>query len=98
MVSEIGDKLRDGINNAKEQFGELQEKAKSSFTDVRHQVNEVPEQLRGAWERVVSRIWGALDVPSRQEFDALDHRLAAIEKRLDRIGKAKTAAKRATKK
>jgi hypothetical protein len=99
MVSEIGDKVRDSIHNAKEQFGELQEKAKSSFTDVRQQVNEVPEQLRGAWERVVGRIWGALEVPSRQEFEALDHRLAAIERRLDRLARAKpAAAKRAARK
>src|SRR5512136_971877 len=96
--SEISDKLRDGINSAKEQFGELQEKAKTSFTDVKHQVNEVPEQLRGAWERVVGRIWSALEVPSRAEFETITHRLDAIERRLDRAAKAKpAAAKRTTK-
>ena len=95
MAMVISDKLRDGITNAKSQFGELQEKAIHSFSDVRDQVGEVPEQLRGAWERVVHRICAALEVPSREEFNALVQRLDAIERKLDRLWRV---AKRAARK
>jgi BMFP domain-containing protein YqiC len=87
MATAISDKVRDGLTNAKQQFGELHDKAINSFTDVRGQVGEVPEQLRGAWDRVVHRIFGALDVPSREDFDRINQRLDGLERKIDRLGR-----------
>ncbi|HEY3359101.1 MAG TPA: phasin family protein [Polyangia bacterium] len=95
MATEISDKLRDGLSTAKSQFGELQDKAMHSFTDVQQQVTEVPNQLRGAWERVVHRICAALDVPSREEFDTIVKRLEGIENRLDKLSRKAAAPKKA---
>jgi BMFP domain-containing protein YqiC len=98
MAMEISDKLRDGLNTAKVQIEELQGKALHSITDVRSQVHEVPEQLRGAWGRVIQRIWAALEVPSREEFDTIIERLEEIERKLDRLSRKAAAPKKTAKK
>ncbi len=97
MGTVISDRLRDSYQSAKSQFGELQDKAAHSISDIREQVTEVPEQLRGTWGRVIHRIWLALDVPTRQEYRALARRLDAIERKLGGKTGAR-AAKRSTKK
>jgi BMFP domain-containing protein YqiC len=101
MVAEISDRIRDRLNTAKSQIenqiDEVQDKVVHSFTDVREQVKDqvgdVPTELRGAWARVVARLWAALDVPSRKDFNALVRRVNALEGKLGKAAK-KTAAKR----
>jgi hypothetical protein len=86
MAIEIGDRIRDGYNTAKEQLEEVQDKVVNSLTDVREQVKdqvtEVPKDLRGAWVRVIERIWAALDVPSRRDFNALVRRVDTLDRKL----------------
>ncbi|MBI5480284.1 MAG: phasin family protein [Deltaproteobacteria bacterium] len=97
MVAEISDRIRDRFHTAKNQIEEVQDKVVHSFTDVREQVrdqvNDVPKELRGAWARVVARLWSALDVPSRRDFNALVRRVDALDRRLGK-GTKKTTAKR----
>jgi BMFP domain-containing protein YqiC len=93
MVVEISDRLRDRFNTAKTQLEEVQDRVVHSFGDVRGQVNEVPKELRGAWDRVLTRLWAALDVPSREDFVALTRRVDAIDRKLAKLVK-KAPAKR----
>jgi BMFP domain-containing protein YqiC len=94
MVAEISDRIRDGLNTARNQLEEVQDKVVHSFTDVREQVkdqvNDVPKELRGAWLRVVARLWAALDVPSREDFESLVKRVDALDRRLDKLVKKGT--------
>jgi hypothetical protein len=98
MVAEISDRIRDRLNTAKNQIEEVQDKVVHSFTDVREQVkdqvNDVPKELRGAWGRVVARLWAALDVPSRRDFNTLVRRVDALDRKLGKSAK-KAAGKRA---
>ena len=91
MVAEIGDRIRDGYKTAKNQIEEVQDKVVHSLTDVREQmkdqVNDVPKELRGAWTRVVARLWSALDVPSRRDFNAVLRRVDALERKLGKRGR-----------
>jgi hypothetical protein len=86
MAIEIGDRIRDGYNTAKEQLEEVQDKVVNSLTDVREQVKdqvtEVPKDLRSAWVRVIERLWAALDVPSRRDFNALVRRVDTLDRKL----------------
>ncbi len=86
MAIEIGDRIRDGYNTAKEQIEEVQDKVVHSLTDVRDQVKdqvtEVPRDIRGAWERVIERLWAALEVPSRRDFNALVRRVDALDRKV----------------
>jgi hypothetical protein len=97
MVAEISDLIRDRFNTAKNQIEEVQDKVAHSLTDVREQVkdqvNDVPKELRGAWARVVARLWSALDVPSRRDFNALVRRVDALDRKVGRGAKT-TAGKR----
>jgi|WetSurMetagenome_2_1015567.scaffolds.fasta_scaffold884365_1 poly(hydroxyalkanoate) granule-associated protein len=81
-TAQIGDRIRDRYNTAKEQIEEVQDKVVHSLTDVREQVTDVPKELRGAWERVVKRLLSALDVPSRRDFNALARRVDALDRKL----------------
>ena len=91
MVAEIGDRIRDGYKTAKNQIEEVQDKVVNSLTDVRDQVKDqvtdVPKELRGAWTRVIQRLWTALDVPSRRDFNAALRRIDALERKLGKRGK-----------
>ena len=86
MAIEISDRLRDGYNTAKEQIEEVQDKVVHSLTDVRDQVKdqvtEVPKDIRTAWVRVIERLWAALDVPSRRDFNTLVRRVDALDRQL----------------
>ena len=86
MAIEIGDRIRDKYNTAKEQIEEVQGKVVDSLADVREQVREqvteVPKDLRTAWVRVIERLWAALDVPSRRDFNALVRRVDAIDRKV----------------
>ena len=97
MVAEISNRIRSHINDAKDQIEEVQDKVVHSFTDVKDQVKEqvtdVPKELKGAWDRVVTRLWAALDVPSRKDFNALVKRVDALDRKLGK-GAKKTAVRR----
>jgi len=97
MVAEISDRIRNRFNDAKDQIEEVQDKVVHSITDVkdqvREQVTDVPKELKGAWDRVVTRLWAALDVPSRKDFNALVKRVDALDRKLGK-GAKKTTARR----
>ena len=86
MAIEIGDRIRDKYNTAKEQIEEVQDKVTHSLTDVREQVREqvteVPKDLRVAWGRIIERLWAAFDVPSRRDFNVLVRRVDALDRKL----------------
>ena len=98
MASEIGDRIRDRYNTAKEQIGEVQDKVVHSLTDVRDQVKDqvtdVPKELRVAWEHVLERLFSALDVPSRRDFNAALKRIDALERKLGTRRARRSTAKR----
>jgi hypothetical protein len=97
MVAEISDRIRNHFNDARDQIEEVQGKVVHSFTDVKdqvkEQVNDVPKELKGAWDRVVTRLWAALDVPSRKDFNALVRRVDAIDRKVGK-GARKPASRR----
>jgi BMFP domain-containing protein YqiC len=94
MVAEISDRIRDGLNTAKNQIEDVQDMVVHSITDVREQVNDVPKELRGAWDRVLSRLWAAFDVPSREDFESLVKRVDALDRKLGRRAKKAPATRK----
>ena len=88
MVAEISDRIRDGFTTAKNQIEEVQDKVVTSLTDVREQVTEVPKDLRSAWDRLLIRMWAALDVPSREDFDLLVKRMDALDRKVGKLVKS----------
>ena len=63
----------------------LKERIKERAAELGH----VPEQLRGAWDKVVGQIRNALTFATREDLEKVIARLDALETRLDKVAKAK---------
>jgi Skp family chaperone for outer membrane proteins len=63
----------------------LEKRAKAGLEDVREQVNDVPQQLRGAWDSVVGRLRSALAFATREELDTVAHRVDDLAKKVEKL-------------
>jgi hypothetical protein len=73
----------------------FEKKAKASLGDVKERVDEVPTQLRGAWDQVIDRVRGALDFASNDDLKKLTKKVDELAKAVDKLvrgDKIKSAA------
>jgi len=63
----------------------LEKKAKASIGEVKEQVNDVPGQLKGAWETVVTRLRSALAFATREELEQLGGKVDELAKKVDKL-------------
>jgi hypothetical protein len=63
----------------------LKERIRERATELSH----VPEQLRGAWDKVLGQIRNALTFATREDLEKVMTRLNAMETRLDKLAKPK---------
>jgi hypothetical protein len=85
---------------AAKQVALLEKKAKASLEDVKVQLDEVPTQLKGAWEQVVNRLRGALDFASNEDLRKVASKVDELAKRVEKLvrgDKIKTAANNKSK-
>lgn len=66
------------LEDFEKKVGELEKKAKES-------IDEVPAQLRGAWDTVLGRVRGALDYASRADLQQLSERVEDLAKKVDKL-------------
>ncbi len=105
-MATVSEKLKDTFSNARiqiegfekkaaKQVALLEKKAKKSVSGVKEQLDEVPQQLKGAWEGVVGRLRGALDFASNEDLQKLSTKVDELAKKVDKLvrgDKIKTAA------
>jgi hypothetical protein len=84
-MATVSDRIKDTFSTAmlqlegfEKKVGKLEKKAKSSIDDV-------PAQLRGAWENVVARLHEVLDFATRSEVRELSERIEDLAKKVDRL-------------
>jgi hypothetical protein len=95
-MATVSDRIKDTFSNAKNQLegfekelkknvgqfekkvGQLEKKAKESFDDV-------PAQLKGAWDTVVGRVRDALDYASRADVHELSERVEDLAKKVEKL-------------
>jgi hypothetical protein len=70
--------LEDFEKTFEKKVGELERKAKESLDDV-------PAQLKGAWETVVGRVRTALDFATREELKALANHVEVLAQKVERL-------------
>ncbi len=106
MATTVSQKLKGTFDQARvqlegfekkavKQVALLEKKAKASLGDVRGQIDEVPAQLKGAWEQVVGRVRGALDFASNDALKKLSAKVDDLAKKVDKLirgDKIKSAA------
>ena len=62
---------------------------KDRIKERAQELQQVPVQLRGAWDKVVGQIRNALTFATKEDLHQVMARLDAIETRLDKLAKAK---------
>jgi transcriptional regulator of NAD metabolism len=62
---------------------------KERIRERAEELSHVPDQLRGAWDKVVGQIRTALTFATREDVDKIHARLDAMEARLDKLAKPK---------
>lgn len=105
-MATVSQALKGTFSNAKQQLegfekkavrqvALLEKKAKASFGEVKEQLDEVPTQLRGAWNEVVGRVRGALDFASNDDLRQLAAKVDELAKKVEKLirgDKIKSAA------
>ena len=51
----------------------------------------MPEQLRGAWDTVLVKLRGGLDVPTRDDLDKLHERIDDLAKTVEKMARERVA-------
>jgi dsDNA-specific endonuclease/ATPase MutS2 len=108
-MSTVAEKVKETFESAKTQvngfekdlnkrIAKLEKKAKASLEDVKEQVNGVPDQLKGAWESVVTRLRSALAFATRDELDSLSGKVDELAKKLEKVIRGDKIRSSATKK
>jgi hypothetical protein len=105
-MSTVAEKVKETLENAKssvnvfekdlnKRIAKLEKKAKASLEDVKEQVNGVPDQLKGAWDNVVTRLRSALAFATRDELEGLSGKVDDLAKKVEKLirgDKIRTAA------
>ena len=105
-MATVSEKIKGTFSNARmqlegfekkavKQVALLEKKAKKSVDGVKEQLDEVPQQLKGAWAEVVDRVRGALDFASREDLQKLSSKVDDLAKKVEKLvrgDKIKSAA------
>jgi hypothetical protein len=85
----VANRIKDGLEVAKLQLVDLEKKIgglpKKTLSEVQTRIDEVPLQLKGAWELVVVRLRGALDYASREELAELAEKVDDLAKKVEKL-------------
>jgi hypothetical protein len=95
-MATVSERIKDTFETAKTQFGDfekqmekkvakLEKRAKAQLSEVKDQVNDVPVQLKGAWENVVTRLRSALAFATREEIDSLGRKVDDLAKKVEKL-------------
>src|SRR5260370_30944747 len=84
-MATVSERIKGTFTNAQKQlegfekqFVKLEKKAKA-------QLDEVPTQLKGAWDHVVTRLRGALAFATREELKDLSEKIDDLAKKVDKL-------------
>jgi hypothetical protein len=112
-MATVSEKLRGTFTSAKSQLegfekvavkqvALLEKKAKASIGEVKESLDTVPNQLKGAWEQVLTRVRGALDYASRDDLNKVAHKVDDLAKKVEKLLRGENiktvAEKKATRK
>jgi polyhydroxyalkanoate synthesis regulator phasin len=86
------DRIKDGFEGARLQLVDLEKKvaglpkeAKKKVGEVQKRIDEVPAELKGAWEHVVVRLRSVLDYASRDDLNALAEQVEELSKKVEKL-------------
>jgi hypothetical protein len=85
----VAERIKDRFEDARIQLVGLEKKvekeAKKAVGEVQKSIDEVPAQLKGAWDHVLERVRGALDYASRDDLNALSEKVEQLATKVDKL-------------
>jgi hypothetical protein len=84
-MTTVSERIKDTFSNAKLQLEGLPRKVEALEKKAKESLDDVPAQLKGAWEIVIDRVRGALDYASREDLHELSARVEELAKKVERL-------------
>jgi polyhydroxyalkanoate synthesis regulator phasin len=84
-MATVSDRIKDTFSNAKLQIEGLPRKVEALEKKAKESLDDVPAQLKGAWETVLDRVRGALDYASREDLHELSARVDELAKKVEKL-------------
>jgi polyhydroxyalkanoate synthesis regulator phasin len=84
-MATVSERIKDTFSNAKLQLEGLPRKVEALEKKAKESLDDVPAQLKGAWEIVIDRVRGALDYASREDLHELSARVDELAKKVERL-------------
>src|SRR5258706_292321 len=88
----VTNRIKDRFGGARLQLVDLEKKvaglpkeAKKAVGEVQKSIDEVPAQLKGAWEHVIVRLREVLDYASRDDLAALSEQVEELSKKVEKL-------------
>lgn len=88
----VAERIKDRFEDARLQLVDLEKKvvglpkeAKKAVGEVQKSIDEVPAQLKGAWEHVVIRLRDMLDYASRDDLNELAEKVEELSKKVEKL-------------
>jgi hypothetical protein len=88
-MATVSEQVKKSFGAAKLQFVELEKKVgelpQHLSKAARDSIEDVPQQLKGAWDHVVERLRGALDYASREDLEKLGDKVEDLAKKVEKL-------------
>ncbi len=95
-MATVSERIKDTFSSAQKQLEGFEKSFVKFEKKAKAQLDDVPAQLKGAWENVVARLRGALAFATREELSALSDKVEELGKKVDKLirgEKIRSAAK-----
>jgi hypothetical protein len=95
-MATVSERIKDTFSSAQKQLEGFEKSFVKFEKKAKAQLDEVPSQLKGAWDNVVTRLRGALAFATREELALLAEKVEELGKKVDKLlrgEKIRTAVK-----
>jgi polyhydroxyalkanoate synthesis regulator phasin len=84
-MATVSERIKGTFTSAQKQLEDLEKQFVKIEKKAKAQLDEVPAQLKGAWEGVVTRLRGALAFATREELTSLAEKVDELGKKVDKL-------------
>ncbi len=84
-MATVSERLKGTFASAKEQLEDFEKQIVKIEKQAKKSLDDVPGQLRGAWESVVTRLRGALAFATREELSVLSKKVDELAKKVEKL-------------
>src|SRR5258706_7570531 len=84
-MATVSDRIKDTFSTARLQLEGFEKKVEQLEKKAKSSIDDVPAQLRGAWDNVVDRLRAVLDFATKSEVRELSERIDDLAKKVEKL-------------